>query len=1196
MKGSRRRRAGVALVLLIVATTVLFLRESAHASLPSDFDRTLVASGLNAPTAFRFAPDGRVFITEKNGAVRLVKNGVLQAAPMITVSTANADERGLLGIELDPGFATNHYLYLTYTQADNLDRLSRFTVTGDTIDPASEVVLLKSNQQANIYHHGGEVRFGADGKLYWSLGMNTYNPNSQSLGTIHGKILRINPDGTIPADNPFVGTPGAEPAIWAYGLRNTFRFDMIPNGPNAGKPLGGDVGGDKWEELNLIEKGANYGWPNAEGACAGCGYAEPVYAYPHTAPPASAGSITAVAVYTGTTFPPGYTNAVFFADYTLGFIKYLTMDASYTSVVAVHDFDLNAGTPVQLSVGPDGNLYQLNIYPGEFSKIAVSGGNRAPVAKAAATPDNGLAPLAVQFSSAGSMDPDGTPLTYAWDFKDGATSTDPNPTHTYTANGVYDATLTVSDGAKTNTATVQVQAGNRRPTGTITSPAAESKYSAGDTISYSGTATDPEQGTLPNSAYSWTVVFHHADHIHPFLGPITGVTGGTFTIPRVSDNIDTTWYEIQLTVTDQGGLSHTSSVNIRPNLVHLTFKADTEGLQYTVDGIPYTATRMETAVVGVERTVGVASPQFLGGQQYLYRAWSDGGAQTHTITTPAVDTTYSAGFDQVNPPPSPWASDDIGARTIAGVTAYSAGTYTVKGGGNDIWDTTDEFRYVHQPLTGDGQIVARLTSQGNTNEWAKAGVMIKESATANAPYALIAVTPAHGMHFQAKFNQDGGEFPYTLPNAWMKLTRAGDTITGYRSADGTNWTAIGSIQLPMASSATVGLFVTSHDNNVLSTAVMDNVSVTGGGPPPPPPPPPPGLPAPWVHGDVGGPAIAGDASASGGTFTVTGAGGDIWGTADQFQFVHQPLSGDGSVVARVVSQQNTSEWAKAGVMIKAGTAAGSPYAVAMVTPLHGTRVQANFNVDRGGSTSTAPRWVKLTRSGTTVTGYESADGVAWTVVATVDGSGLPASAEVGLFVTSHDAGRAGTATFDNVSVTAGGTGLPSPWAHADVGGPALAGNASASGGTFTVTGAGDDIWGTADQFHYVNQPLAGDGTIVARVQSQGNTSDWAKSGVMIKQSVTAGAPYAALLVSPGHGIHLQSKFNTDVDGGAGGVRTWLKLTRIGDVVTAYRSADGVTWTQVGTATLAGPATVGLFVTSHNGSALNTSTFDQVTVS
>jgi glucose/arabinose dehydrogenase/regulation of enolase protein 1 (concanavalin A-like superfamily) len=1157
----------------------------ATAAPPVEFDKTVVASGLDTPTAFRFVPDGRVFIAEKNGAVRLIKNGVLQPTPMITVATANADERGLLGIELDPAFPVNHHVYLAYTHSENLDRLSRFTVTGDVIDPASELVLLKSNQQANVFHHGGELRFGADGKLYWGLGINVYNPNSQSLATIHGKILRINPDGTIPPDNPFVGVPGVEPAIWAYGLRNPFRFAMVPNGPNAGKPLVGDVGGSKFEEINLIEKGANYGWPTAEGLCDGCGFAQPVYTYPHTAPPASAGSITSMAVYTGNAFPPEFSNAVFFADYTLGFIRYLTMDPTYTSVIAVHDFDLNAGTPVQLEVGPDGALYQLNIYPGALFRLAPSGGDRAPVVQASATPDNGLAPLPVQFGSAGTVDPDGDPVTYLWNFQDGTTSTEANPTHTFTANGSYPVTLTVSDGTKTATAAAPVQVGNRRPVATITSPGTESTYNAGDTITYAGTATDPDTGPPPANAYSWSVLFHHAEHVHPFLGPIAGVTGGSFVIPRVSDNIDTTWYEIRLTVTDSGGLSITTSVNIRPNLVRLTIGAGTDGLQYTVDGIPFTGPHTEMAVVGVERTLGAVSSQFLNGQQYLYHGWSDGGAQAHVITTPATDTTYTVTYDQINPPPAPWDSKDIGTRTIAGLTSFDGSVYTVRGGGNDIWDTTDEFRYVYQPLVGDGQIVARLSSQTNTYEWAKAGVMIKAAATAGAAYAALAVTPGHGVHFQANFAEDDGEFASTPPQAWLKLTRTGDTMSGFTSADGVAWTQIGTTSLTLPADATIGLYVSSHDNTQLSTATFDQVSVSADTDP--------ALPAPWASDDVGTPAVAGDATEIAGAFTVGGAGGDIWGTADQFHFVHQPLTGDGTIIARVASQQNTEEWAKAGLMVKAGLSPGAPYAAVLTTPAHGTRIQAMFNTDIGGSATSAPRWLKLTRSATVVTGYESGDGVAWTLIGSVTLAALPSTVQIGLFVTSHDAAVKGTAVFDHVSLAATAPGLPAGWSQADIGGPALQGTANVSGGTWTVAGAGNDIWADTDQFHYVYRDLAGDGEIVARVLSQTVTNDWAKTGIMIKQSTTPMSGYVAAFLAPAHGIHLQSDFNHDTDGGPGGARTWLKLTRVGNTVTAYRSTDGVTWTAIGTGSETGPATIGLVVPSHNGSASCTATFDQV---
>ena len=136
--------------------------------LPAEFERTTIVSGLNQPTAFRFLPDGRILIAEKGGAIKVVQNGQLQTDPLITLIVLQTDtdeERGLLGIEPDPNFATNGYLYVSYTTAENYDRLSRITVVGDTADPASEVVLLESDQLGNIYHHGGEIHFGPDGKL-----------------------------------------------------------------------------------------------------------------------------------------------------------------------------------------------------------------------------------------------------------------------------------------------------------------------------------------------------------------------------------------------------------------------------------------------------------------------------------------------------------------------------------------------------------------------------------------------------------------------------------------------------------------------------------------------------------------------------------------------------------------------------------------------------------------------------------------------------------------------------------------------------------------------------------------------------------------------------------------------------------------------------------------------------------------------
>ena len=192
---------------------------------------------------------------------------------------------------------------------------------------------------------------------------------------------------------------------------------------------------------------------------------------------------------------------------------------------------------------------------------------------------------------------------------------------------------------------------------------------------------------------------------------------------------------------------------------------------------------------------------------------------------------------------------------------------------------------------------------------------------------------------------------------------------------------------------------------------------------------------------------------------------------------------------------------------------------------------------------------------------------------------------IGLFTTSHDASALSTATFDNVSVTAGGSSaLPSPWTDADVGAPAVAGSASYANGVFTVSGSGADIWGGSDQFNYVSQPLTGNASIVARVTSQSDTDPWAKAGVMIKQSTTSGTSYALLGVTPGNGVHFEYGFNTDVGGESYSFpNAWLKLTRTGNTITAFSSADGSTWSPVGATTisLTDPVTIGLFTTSHN---------------
>ena len=366
------------------------------------------------------------------------------------------------------------------------------------------------------------------------------------------------------------------------------------------------------------------------------------------------------------------------------------------------------------------------------------------------------------------------------------------------------------------------------------------------------------------------------------------------------------------------------------------------------------------------------------------------------------------------------------------------------------------------------------------------------------------------------------------------------------------------------------------------------------------------LPAGWDSGDIGAVGIAGSATESSGTYTVTGAGADVWGTADAFHFAYQSMTGDGTVVARVVSMQGSAAWTKVGVMIRGTTSPESAQAFMLVSAGKGLAFQrrtvnGGTSVNTTGPSGTAPRWVKLTRSGSTVSAYASADGSTWSLVGQ-DTVSLPSTALVGLAVSSHTTSALATGTFDHVTVTAGQV-LPAGWESNDVGAVPLDGTASASGGTFTVKGSGADVWGTADAFHFAWTSLASDGSIVARVASLSGSEDWAKAGVMMRLTLDAGSAQAFMLVSVGKGLAFQRRTvtgggSTDTYGGAGPAPKWVKLSRNGDVITASASLDGVSWWVVGSDALSisGTVEVGLAVTSHSTSSSATATFDNVRVS
>jgi glucose/arabinose dehydrogenase len=353
-------------------------------SLPNDFVETEI-KGLSIPTAIALHPDGRIFVCQQTGELRVIKNGVLLPTPFVTLNVNSAGERGLLGVAFDPNYATNRFVYVYYTATTPTthNRVSRFTANASNEDVAlagSEVVLLDLETLGETNHNGGAIHFGPDGKLYIAVGENAVPSNSQSLANRLGKILRVNSDGTIPADNPtsfanITGSPaGVNRAIWAAGLRNPFTFSFQPG---TGRMHINDVGQNTWEEVNVGTAGANFGWNTCEGTCGTAGMTNPLYQYSSADPAPCA--ITGGAFYNPATptFPAQFIGKYFFADFCAGWIKVLDPLNPPPTGAAV-DFATGISFPVDIQVANDGSLYYLARGSNSVFRVQFAGGATQP--------------------------------------------------------------------------------------------------------------------------------------------------------------------------------------------------------------------------------------------------------------------------------------------------------------------------------------------------------------------------------------------------------------------------------------------------------------------------------------------------------------------------------------------------------------------------------------------------------------------------------------------------------------------------------------------------------------------------------------------------------------------------------------------------------------------------------------------------
>jgi regulation of enolase protein 1 (concanavalin A-like superfamily) len=362
--------------------------------------------------------------------------------------------------------------------------------------------------------------------------------------------------------------------------------------------------------------------------------------------------------------------------------------------------------------------------------------------------------------------------------------------------------------------------------------------------------------------------------------------------------------------------------------------------------------------------------------------------------------------------PSPWSSRNIGAAS-GGATESTAGTFTISASGADIWGTSDQFRFVYQQVSGDVDVIARVDSLLQTDVWAKAGVMIRASLAADSAHGLTLVSAARGIAFQWRPMTGGASASTAGPTAaaprWVRVVRAGTTVSSYTSRDGSDWKELGRETISLGATAYVGIAVTSHNASALTTAVVSHVAVV-----------PLSVPSTQKWLDIGAPALASTVTHAGGTYDVRASGADIWGTSDQFNYLYQPISGDFEVSVRVDFLGKTNNWSKTGVMVRETLGARSRHASALLSAANGFVFQrrvdpGGYSVSTAGGPTAFPGWVKLVRRGGLFEAFRSADGAKWVAMGS-DAIPMAETVYVGIATTSHDAVSRTEAVLDDFAV------------------------------------------------------------------------------------------------------------------------------------------------------------------------------------
>jgi glucose/arabinose dehydrogenase len=711
------------------------------------FQETAPITGLTSPTKVRFSPDGRVFVAEKRGYIK-VYDSLSDTTPTLfadlSTKVHNFWDRGLLGMALDPDFPAKPFVYVSYTHDAAIggtaprwgdtcpdppgatangcvvsSRLSRLEAIGDTAGP--EQVLIEDWCQQFPSHSAGDIAFGADGALYMTGGdgasfnyvdygqsgspKNPCNDPPVPVGgtqtaptaeggalraqdlrsgadptTLDGTLIRVNPDtGAALPDNLLYGRSDLNARrIIAYGYRNPFRVTMRPG---TSEPWVGDVGWNSFEEINRVIRPPggveDFGWPCLEGngrhptydtadlnLCEGlytAGVARPpFFAYNHnnkvfseeTCPTGSSSLSGLAFTPPNSTLPAEFDGALFFSDYSRKCIWVMERTSgALPNPARIRTFRAGAFGPVDLEFGPGNDLYYADHSGGTIRRIHYTQGNQPPRPVASANRTSGATPLQVDFSGAGSTDPDpGDTLSYAWDldadgeYDDASTQT---AQYTYSTAGSYLVGLKVTDNnGASATDSVAIRAGNTPPTATILTPSTGFTWKVGDAISFTGRGDDAQDGELGADRLDWTVLLQHCPsncHEHT-LQTANGEPGGSLPGP---DHEYPSYIELRLTVTDSGGLTDTRTIRLDPKTVILKMRSNPTGLELGFNGSsPNPKTPFDRTVIqGSVNSVAAPTPQTLSPFTYDFASWSDGLARIHNLAVNA-DTTLTATYTQ----------------------------------------------------------------------------------------------------------------------------------------------------------------------------------------------------------------------------------------------------------------------------------------------------------------------------------------------------------------------------------------------------------------------------------------------------------------------------------------------------------------------------------------------------------------------